>query len=315
MVYTVTVNPSLDYMVSVPDLALGKTNRTAWDQLLPGGKGINVSLASKALNIPNRALGFLAGFTGEEILRHLLALGLDADFIMLAQGQSRINIKLTDTEGTEINATGPAITEQALRGLTDKLAAMKAGDWLILSGSLPPSLPKDTYGHLAALAKAKGVRAVVDAARESLAQALPGKPFLIKPNAQELGEFFGCAITGRAQAVGLAQKLQAMGAENVMVSLGSQGAILVTGNGEVFSGEAPCGKVINAVGAGDAMLAGFIAGWETGADPATALAMAVASGSAKAFSQGFAEKEAVLRIFNEITAEKLSPAGERHEQL
>ncbi len=313
MVYTVTLNPSLDYMVSVPDFLLGKTNRTAWEQLNPGGKGINVSLALKALGVPSLALGILAGFTGEEILRRLHALRLDTDFIMLPDGLSRINIKLTDTDGTEINGTGPEIKEEALDTFRNKLEDLKPGDWLVLSGSLPPSLPKDAYRRLAAHAGAKGALAVVDAAGENLARALAGRPFLVKPNLQELEDFFGCSIADKTQAIGYAQKLQAMGAENVMVSLGSQGAILVTGQGEVFSAPAPAGKVIHTIGAGDAMVAGFIAAWAAGKHAADALAMAVACGSAKAFCQGFAEKEAVLRIFNEIPIELLFSTGECHE--
>ncbi len=300
MVYTVTLNPSLDYSVYIPDFQMGKTNRTAAEQLKAGGKGINASLALKGLGIKSKALGFLAGFTGEQILHQLRQKEICSDFIMLNSGTSRINIKIQNAEGTEINGAGPQIDKASLQLLEAQLSKLNPGDWLIVSGSIPSSLPIAVYGKFVEAAKRKGVYTIVDASKESLLCSLSSRPFLIKPNKQELEELFDVAFSTREQAIPYAKKLQTMGAQNVMVSMGSQGAIMVTACGKTLSAVAPQGKVINAVGAGDAMVAGFLAGWLENKDFAYAFRMAVASGSACAFSESFAQKEDVLGLIEDI---------------
>ena len=286
MIYTVTFNPCLDYIVQVDGLELGLVNRTAREEMLPGGKGVNVSIVLRNLGHENRALGFLAGFTGAEIARRLRETGVEADFIEVAQGMSRINVKV-NSEGveTEINGMGPAIQPEDVEALYAKLDTLAAGDTLIISGSVPSVLPGDIYERIMARLEGRGVSIVVDATRDLLVNVLPYRPFLIKPNNHELGEIFDVELSRRADVVPYAQKLQERGARNVLVSMAGEGAVLVAEDGSVHESPAPRGHVVNSVGAGDSMVAGFVAGFqESDGDFETAFRMGVCTGSASAFS-------------------------------
>lgn len=298
-VYTVTLNPSLDYTVSVDNFRLGYTNRTASEFLTVGGKGINVSTVLKNLGIENTALGFVAGFTGREAVRQLAERGIGSGLIALEEGLTRINVKLQSVEGTEINGQGPDIPEEKFAQLSERLSELTAGDVLFLSGSTPASLPGDTYLHMMERLAA-GVMTVVDASGEQLTKVLPLRPFLIKPNHHEIGEIFGVTLTDRASVIPYAEKLQKMGARNVLVSLAGEGAALLAENGSVYESAAPEGRLINGVGAGDSMAAGFMAGWLEKADYGHAFYMGVAAGSATAFSEGLAAGEEIAALFQRI---------------
>lgn len=297
MIYTVTFNPSLDYIVSIDDFKLGKTNRTTKELMLPGGKGLNVSVVLHHLGMENTALGFTAGFVGEEIKRLAEETGYQCDFIDIKNGVSRINVKMKDFDGTEINGMGPVIDEDALRQLWNKLEQMKKGDTLVLAGSIPAGMPKNIYSEILKKFSGRGIRFVVDATKELLLNVLPYRPFLIKPNNHELGEIFGVTLTTKAEVVPYAKKLQEMGAQNVLVSMAGEGAVLVDETGEIHLMEVPKGTLVNAVGAGDSMVAGFIAGWEEKRDYAHALKLAVAAGSASAFSDFLATRNDIESLW------------------
>ena len=228
MIYTVTLNPSLDYIVSVEHFKLGLTNRTGFEQILPGGKGINVSIVLKNLGIASTALGFTAGFTGDEIIRELENTGISQEFIRLEEGISRINVKLRSIDGTEINGRGPEIKKERLKELTDRLYRLQRGDVLFLSGSIPVSVPENIYSTIMQQLKDKGVMIVVDATKDLLMNVLPYHPFLIKPNNHELGEIFGVELKTRQEVVPYGKKLQELGAENVLISMAGEGAVLIT---------------------------------------------------------------------------------------
>ena len=300
MIYTVTLNPSLDYIVSMDDFKLGRTNRTTKEMMLPGGKGLNVSTVLYNLGIENTALGFTAGFVGEEIKRLAAKTGYHCEFIDVKNGVSRINVKFKDFDGTEINGMGPAIDEEALEKLWEKLKQLKEGDTLVLAGSVPLGMPKDIYSEILKNLSGQKIRFVVDAAKELLLNALPYQPFLIKPNNHELGEIFGVEIKNKDEAVPYAKKLQEMGARNVLVSMAGEGAVLVDEFSKVYKLDAPKGVLVNAVGAGDSMVAGFLAGWEEQPDYAHAFRMAVAAGSASAFSEFLAAGEEINILYNSI---------------
>lgn len=298
-IYTVTLNPSLDYTVSVNNFRLGYTNRTEAAFLTVGGKGINVSTVLKNLGLESTALGFVAGFTGQEAARQLAERGIGNGLIALEEGLTRINVKLQSVEGTEINGRGPDISEEKLAKLEERLSELAAGDVLFLSGSIPSSLPKDTYlqmmGRLAA-----GVLTVVDVAGEGLVKALPLQPFLVKPNQHELGEIFGVTLADRVSVLPYAGKLQEMGARNVLVSMAGQGAVLLAQDGSVFEAPAPEGRLVNGVGAGDSMAAGFMAGWLEKQDYSHAFHMGLAAGSATAFSEGLASGEEIRELYRRV---------------
>lgn len=300
MIYTVTLNPSLDYLFTVEDFKLGMTNRTTSEELLPGGKGINVSIVLQRLGLSSTALGFVAGFTGEEIRRRLDAMGLATDFVSVPEGFSRINCKLKNAEGTEINGCGPSVGEKEVSALVQKLDPLTRGDILVLSGSIPKPLPADFYARILARLSGRGVLTVVDATGASLLAALPYHPFLVKPNIDELSALFGAPLTDRASALPYARELQRRGAENVLVSLGREGALLSAGDGSVMEAAAPKGKLINAVGAGDSMVAGFVAGWLESRSYAHAFRMGLAAGSASAFSEHLAERENVEQLLSRM---------------
>lgn len=303
MIYTITCNPSLDYTVSVEDFALGKTNRTSSEQIFPGGKGINVSMMLGNLNRESIALGFIAGFVGEEIERQTKANGVRTDFIRLPSGNSRINLKLKNYDGTEINGMGPVVSKEGLARLYEQTDRLCQGDMLVLAGSVPGSLPEDLYAQLLKRLSDRGVLCVVDTTGAQLWAVLPYKPFLIKPNRDELGGLFGTSVRTREEAVPYAVKLHEMGAVNVLVSLAGEGAVLVDAAGTVYESEAPEGRLINAVGAGDSMVAGFLAGWLAEQDSRHAFFMGLAAGSASAFSEHFATGEEVETVFRQL-AEK-----------
>lgn len=297
MIYTVTFNPSLDYIISMDDFQLGKTNRTTYERLLPGGKGINVSTVLYNLGIESTALGFVAGFSGQEIIRKAKKLGFTCDFIEVKNGYSRINVKMTDFDGTEINGIGPAIDACELETLMQRLDALNAGDVLVLAGSIPKSLPASIYKDILEKLENRGVLFVVDASKDLLRNVLEHHPFLIKPNHHELGELFGVQIAKKEEVEPYVRQLQEMGARNVLVSMGAEGAVLLDENGQVYMLPAPKGTLINAVGAGDSMVAGFLAGWLENHEYSHAFKMAVAAGSASAFSEGFAPKEEITALY------------------
>ena len=260
MIYTVTFNPSLDYIVSVDDFKLGLTNRTSSELILPGGKGTNVSTVLKNLGFESTALGFVAGFTGNEIVKRLNDMGIKSDFISIENGISRINLKLKSIDGTEINGAGPDISEEKVNELMDKLNQLKEGDVLVLAGSIPSSMSDNIYRDIMADLKDRGVMIVVDATKDLLLNVLEYHPFLIKPNNHELGEIFDVKLTTREEVIPYGRKLQEKGARNVLVSMAGEGAVLIAEDGQVFDTPAPKGKLINGVGAGDSMVAGFVAG-------------------------------------------------------
>ena len=300
MIYTVTFNPSLDYIVTVDDFKLNKTNRTTSEQMLAGGKGINVSTVLKNLGVVNTALGFVAGFTGEEIERKAKADGLCCDFIHLEKGCSRINVKMKDFDGTEINGMGPSIDGVAVEALMKQLCNLQSGDTLVLAGSIPSTMKDSVYRDIMLELDEKGIHFVVDATKDLLLNVLEFHPFLVKPNNHELGEVFGVELNTRESVVPYARKLQEMGARNVLVSMAGEGAVLVDETGVVHILPAPKGVLVNAVGAGDSMVAGFIAGWEEKRDFYHAFKTSVSAGSASAFSEFLATKEEVERLFNAI---------------
>lgn len=300
MIYTVTFNPSLDYIVSVDDFKLGLTNRTSSELILPGGKGTNVSTVLKNLGFESTALGFVAGFTGNEIVKRLNDMGIKSDFISIENGISRINLKLKSIDGTEINGAGPDISEEKVNKLMDKLNQLKEGDVLVLAGSIPSSMSDNIYRGIMADLKDRGVMIVVDATKDLLLNVLEYHPFLIKPNNHELGEIFDVKLTTREEVIPYGRKLQEKGARNVLVSMAGEGAVLIAEDGQVFDAPAPKGKLINGVGAGDSMVAGFVAGWIEKQDYEYAFHMGVASGSASAFSENLATKEEIINVYNQV---------------
>lgn len=305
MIYTVTFNPSLDYIVSVDDFKLGLTNRTSYELMLPGGKGLNVSTVLRNLGIENTALGFIAGFTGEEIRKEMEASGVKSEFIIIEEGLSRINVKLKSIDGTEINGQGPEISREKVAELMKRLEQLGEGDVLFLAGSIPSSMPDDIYREIMRQLQGKGVRIVVDATKDLLINVLEYHPFLIKPNNHELGEIFQIELTTREEVIPYARKLQEMGARNVLVSMAGEGAVLVAENGEVYTSPAPKGKLVNGVGAGDSMVAGFMAGWMGKEDYGHAFHMGIAAGSASAFSEYLATSSEIEAVYKSLTEEEI----------
>ena len=300
MIYTVTFNPSLDYIVSVDDFKLGLTNRTSSELMLPGGKGINVSTVLMNLGIENTALGFTAGFVGKEIIRRLHEMGVKSEFIQISEGVSRINLKLKSIDGTEINGAGPVISKDKVEELMKKLEELGEGDVLFLAGSIPSSMPDDMYEQIMARLDGKGVMIVVDATKDLLVNVLKYHPFLVKPNNHELGEIFGKELNRDEEITQAARKLQQRGARNVLVSMAGDGALLLDETGAVHRIGTPKGKVVNSVGAGDSMVAGFIAGYLQSGSYSYALRLGPACGSATAFSLGLAERRDIDALLKTI---------------
>lgn len=296
MICTVTFNPSLDYIVRVDDMRLGVINRTTYEQVLPGGKGINVSIVLGNLGHESRALGFLAGFTGAEIARRVREAGVSADFIEVAEGMSRINAKIKSNEETELNGQGPLITEADIEQLYSRLEVLSQDDTLVISGSVPSTLPGDMYERIMERLDGRGVRIVVDAERELLTRVLPYRPFLVKPNNIELGDIYGVKLETRADVIPYAKRMQQAGARNVLVSMAGEGGVLVAESGKVFDSPAAKGEVVNSVGAGDSSVAGFLAGLAETGSYETAFRMALAAGSASAFSDHLATRPEVEEL-------------------
>lgn len=296
MICTVTFNPSLDYIVRVDDMRLGVINRTTYEQVLPGGKGINVSIVLGNLGHESRALGFLAGFTGAEIARRVREAGVNADFIKVAEGMSRINAKIKSNEETELNGQGPLITEADIEQLYARLDVLSQDDTLVISGSVPSTLPGDMYERIMERLDGRGVRIVVDAERELLTRVLPYRPFLVKPSNIELGDIYGVKLETRADVIPYARRMQQAGARNVLVSMAGEGGVLVAESSEVFDSPAAKGTVVNSVGAGDSSVAGFLAGLAETGSYETAFRMALAAGSASAFSDHLATRPEVEEL-------------------
>lgn len=298
MIYTVTLNPSLDYVVDVDDFELGRTNRAVSERLYAGGKGINVSFVLKNLGFESTALGFSAGFTGEEIKKQIQERGITENFITVLNGQSRINIKLRGQQETEINGMGPDIEKEHIQQLLKKLSVLSPGDYLILAGSVPMKINDTIYYDILKTLDKKGIKAVVDTTGDLLLNVLKYHPFLIKPNIHELSELFSTEIKTKEDVVQYGLKLQDMGAQNVIVSMAGDGAVFICENGEIYKSEAPKGVVKNSVGAGDSMVAGFLAGFCETKDFAKAFKMGVCTGSASAFSEDLATKEQVRQVMD-----------------
>ena len=293
MIFTVTFNPSLDYIVRVDEMRLGTINRTNYEQLLPGGKGINVSIVLGNLGHPSRALGFSAGVTGVALEKLLADSGVDADLVHVKAGFTRINAKVKAVEETEINGQGPRIAPEDVDALFSKLDVLGQDDTLVISGSVPNTLPSDMYEQVMERLAGRGVRIVVDAERDLLTRVLSYRPFLVKPNNHELGDIFGVALKTRDEVVPYARRMQEMGAQNVLVSMAGEGGVLVAADGQVYQSPAAQGTVVNSVGAGDSCVAGFLAGlMETGSYQ-TAFRMGLAAGSASAFSDHLATRSEV----------------------
>lgn len=296
MINTITLNPSLDYVVKVDNFKANELNRIDSERIYAGGKGINVSIVLKNLGVDNTALGYVAGFTGDEILRQIKEHNVDCDFIKLQNGMSRINVKLKSDGETEINGSGPCITENDLECLFEKINKLGKGDFLILSGSIPKSVPDDIYERIMKKLLHKEVEFIVDATKDLLLKVLKYKPFLIKPNHHELSEIFDVKLENHEDIIMYGKKLQEMGAKNVLVSMAGDGAILIPENGEPIKREVPKGTLKNSVGAGDSMVAGFLCGYLKNKNLDEAFKMGIATGSASAFSEELATKEEVENL-------------------
>lgn len=301
MIYTVTFNPSLDYIVSVDNFTLGKVNRTNKEIMFPGGKGINVSIVLNNLGMESTILGFSAGFTGNEIRRLVAEMGLNDSMIDISNGMSRINVKLRSNEESELNGMGPVIGDDEIKKLYEKLDELKEGDVLVLAGSIPSSMPEDIYSEIMKHLEGREILIAVDATRDLLMNVMPYHPFVIKPNNYELGEIFGVTLKDKEEVANYAKKLQEKGARNVIVSMAGDGAVMVTEDGQVFMSEAPKGKVVNSVGAGDSMVAGFTYGYLTSKDYKTSFKYGISAGSASAFSENLATREEVEAILKTLT--------------
>lgn len=300
MIYTVTFNPAIDYVVELVSFNIGEINRTTREYMNLGGKGVNVSRVLTNLEVPNVALGFVAGFTGDALRNGLERMGVKTDFISLEEGNTRINVNIKGVEETDINARGPEIPNSAIDELFKKLDNLQSGDTLVLAGSIPTSLPNDMYERIMERLYGKGIRFVVDATRDLLVKSLKYEPFLIKPNNHELGEIFGLELTTDNEIIYYARELRKQGAKNVLISMAGDGAILVDENDVAHKIGTPKGKVKNSVGAGDSMVAGFCAGYLEKGDYKYALRMGTAAGSASAFSESLATKQEVIDLLNKI---------------
>jgi len=300
MIYTVTFNPAIDYIAEVNNLNMNEINRAISEKILAGGKGINVSIVLNNLGIENIALGFIAGFTGNEIKRRIEEFGIKTDFVYIPEKFSRINVKLQSTvdgkvvEETAINGEGPKILEQEVMEFMQKIENIQKDDFIVLAGSVSRNMQDDIYEKICVKVKEKGARIVADATGKLLVNVLKHKPFLIKPNKKELEEIFEKELNTNEEIVLYAKKLQEMGAENVLISMDKDGAILITKDKKLLYSEAPKGKVVNSVGSGDSMVAGFITGYITYQDYEKALKMGIAAGSASAFSKDLATKEEIM---------------------
>ena len=300
MIYTVTFNPALDFITQVTEFKVGAINRSFGEQILSGGKGINVSIVLKNLGVESTALGFVAGFTGAEIERNIRAFGCQTSFIHLEQGISRINVKICSERETAVNSSGPDIPQEKMEQLLSQLNQLSCQDILVLAGSIPSSLPENTYETIMKRLQSKHIRIIVDATGELLLNVMQYRPFLIKPNRDELEEVCEEHLEGEQNIIRAAKQLQNLGARNVLVSLGGAGAILLGEAGQVFRSAAPQGRVINTVGAGDSMVAGFLAGYLPNSSLDAGFRMGIAAGSASAFSKNLATREEVFALLENM---------------
>ena len=299
MIYTVTFNPSLDYIIDVPNVVMGKINRTTYENIIPGGKGINMSIVLTNLGIDTRAIAFTAGFTGEALKNLLNERKINSDFINVNSGMTRINVKVRSNGETEMNGKGPDVTEGHVAELYEKLDYLDSDDYLVLAGSVPDSLSDTTYMDIMERLDYKKMKIVVDAEKALVLKALVYKPFLVKPNVHELGDMFGVTISGKDEVTEYGRKLLDMGAQNVLVSMGKDGAILIAQDGNIYEAKAPQGTVKNSVGAGDAMVAGFLAGYIETKDYYEAFKLAVCAGSANAFTEEFATRDEIEALLKD----------------
>ena len=299
MIYTVTFNPAIDYFVHTGTMQVGQVNRSQGEELYFGGKGINVSFVLHELGLPSKALGFVAGFTGAAIEAGIQEQGIATDFVHLDSGFSRINVKIKSGEETELNGQGPNISEAAVAELFEKLNQLQDGDILILAGSIPNTMPADSYEKILAHLSDKKIKVVVDATKDLLLKVLPYHPFLIKPNNHELGELFGVTLHSIEEIATYAKKLQEMGAQNVLISMAGDGALLIDETGKQHVCGVCKGTVKNSVGAGDSMVAGFVAGSMHG-DYEAALKLGTAAGGATAFSEGLAQRAEIERLLQQL---------------
>jgi len=303
MIYTLTMNPSLDYVTDVENFRMGMTNRTTGEKLFPGGKGLNVSTVLYNLGCETTALGFVAGFTGDEIERRMRETGVNCEFIRLEEGMSRINVKIRTVDGTEINGMGPQPEQKHLDMLLERLKTLTAGDTLVLAGSLPKSVPASFYAMITEQMHRQEVKTIADVSGKALQEVLVKRPFLVKPNRQELSELFDVEITSNEEVLSYAKQMKKLGAENVLESLGGDGALLLDETEQAHIQKAPRGKVINSVGAGDSMVAGFLYGLEAAKGKDfyhTAFLYGLAAGSASAFSRALAEKEEIEPLYQAL---------------
>lgn len=300
MIYTITLNPALDYIVQVDELEIGKINRIKTEKILPGGKGLNVSIVLKNLGIENIALGIIAGFTGEELINKMEKYKIKTDFIKAQNGITRINVKINSKQETALNGNGPQITNYEIEELLSKIEKIEKNDIVILAGNIPKWIKNDIYEIICMRLRKKEVTFIVDSSKELLINILKYEPFLIKPNKEELEETFKIKINTKEELIKYAKKMQQMGANNVLISLGGDGALLATSEDKIYFSEAPKGQVINTVGAGDSMIAGFIAGFCQTKNYEYALKMGIAAGSASAFSTNLATREQIKELFNKI---------------
>ena len=300
MIYTITFNPALDYIVKMDEFNLGHVNRSNNEFVYAGGKGINVSIVLNNLEVKSKALGFIAGFTGDEIERRVRDFGCDTEFIKLSSGMSRINVKIKADVESEINGGGPDISEEALNNLYSQLDKLAEGDILVLAGSVPKTMPTDVYERIMERLQEKNVKFIVDTTGESLLKVLKYNPFLIKPNHHELGDLFGVKLNNKEDVIEYAKKLKNMGAQNVIISMAGDGAVLIDSNGGVTTSNVPKGVVKNSVGAGDSMVAGFIAGYLNSEKIEDGFKLGVATGSASAFSEGLATKDYVYELLEQV---------------
>lgn len=305
MIYTLTLNPAIDYVVKTDKISLGELNRLSNEQIFVGGKGINVSRVLKNLGIESVALGFVAGFTGEKIVNDVESLGINTDFIKIKDGNSRINIKIKADIETELNAKGPKVTEKEKEELFEKLVKLADGDILVMSGNCASGLSNEIYREIMQRLSNKDIKFVVDASGELLKSTYSQKPWLIKPNKQELEQLFDCKIDSKTQIIEYTKKLCSLGVQNVLVSLGQEGAIFANVQEKVYKINAPRGNVLNTVGAGDSMVAGFLAGYKVEQKFESALRLAAAAGSATAFLDDLADGDAIKALEDEIIVEKL----------
>ena len=305
MIYTVTLNPSIDYIIETDKFKIGEVNRANKEELYPGGKGINVSLMLNELQVENTALGFLGGFIGEYIENTLASNGVNTEFIKLEKGFSRINLKIKNEVETEINGKGPHISEDKLQLLYKKIEKLKDEDILVLCGSIPKSLSNTLYQDIISMVAKKNVKVIVDATSNLLLNTLKYNPFLIKPNIHELEEIFDTKIDCIDSTIFYATKLKDMGAENVLISMGKDGALLIDSKGKIYLSNAPYGDVVNTVGSGDSMVAGFISGYLKTKDYKEALKLGASCGSATAFSSGIGEKKLIDTLKNEIEIKEI----------